>query len=326
MKKFAVLFSCLLAAFAAGAQDKKPITLKLGHIQTEADLWHVGAVKFAELVDAKTKGEVKVRVFPNSTIGNDRDMAEGLQLGTVDFALIAGVLGNFEPTIQLIEMPFLFNDEAHLRRVIYGPVGAKLMDNLLKSSNIRGLTFWERGPRQLTTNKPINSLADVKGLKIRVPEIPPMVAAWKALGANPTPMAWGEVYTALQQNVIEAQENPMPFIYAAKIPEVQKFVALTKHKYEYVILAMSNKTYEKLSPAHQKAVREAAEESAKYENQLVFERSEQIIKELQSKGMKFTTPTDMAEWAKAVRTTHQSFAQKYGMDLYKQIIDAGNAR
>jgi TRAP-type C4-dicarboxylate transport system substrate-binding protein len=105
---------------------------------------HVGATKFAELVDAKTQGSVKIRLFPNSTIGNDRDMAEGLQMGSVDFALIAGVLGNFEPSLQIMEMPYLFSNEEHLRKVIDGPVGEVLLDKLLKSSSIRGLSFWER--------------------------------------------------------------------------------------------------------------------------------------------------------------------------------------
>lgn len=325
MKKFALsLIVGMAVACTAFAADpaKKPIVMKLGHIQNESDLWQLGALKFAELVDAKTNGEVQIKVFPNSTIGNDRDMAEGLQIGSVDFALIAGVLGNFEPSIQIMELPYLFKDEAHLRKVMYGPIGDQLLDKLLKSSDIRGLTFWERGPRQLTTNKPVNSLSDINGLKIRVPEIPPIIAAWKAMGANPTPMAWGEVYTGLQQNVIEAQENPIPFIHAGKIYEVQKYIAITNHKYEYVLIAMSNKAWLKLNPKQQKAVKEAAAESTKYENKLVSDKTDDLLKDLQAKGMKVTRP-DTTEWAKLARTVHKQFAEKYGMDLYNQIIAAG---
>lgn len=325
MKKFALsLIVGLAVACTAFAAEpvKKPIVMKLGHVQNESDLWQLGALKFAELVDAKTKGGVQIKVFPNSTIGNDRDMAEGMQIGSVDFALIAGVLGNFEPSIQIMELPYLFKDETHLRKVMYGPIGDELLDKLLKSSDIRGLAFWERGPRQLTTNKPINSLNDIKGLKIRVPEIPPIIAAWKAMGTNPTPMAWGEVYTGLQQNVIEAQENPVPFIHAGKIYEVQKYIAMTNHKYEYVLIAMSNKAWLKLSADQQKAVKEAAAEATQYENKLVFEKSDNLLKDLQAKGMKVTKP-DTTEWAKQARTVHKQFAEKYGMDLYNKIIDAG---
>lgn len=304
------------------ASGKKPITLKLGHIQSESDLWHQGAQKFAELVAKKTNGEVTVQIFPNSTIGNDRDMTEGLQMGSVDFALVAGVLGNFEPSLQIMEMPYLFKDEAHLRKVIYGPVGDELLGKLLTSSNIRGLSFWERGPRQLTTNKPVNSIEDIKGVKIRVPEIPPMVTAWKAMGANPTPMAWGEVYTALQQNVIEAQENPVPYIHAGKIYEVQKYIAMTNHKYEYVVMAMSNKTWEKLTPDQQKAISEAAKEATQYENKLVADKTNDLFNDLQAKGMKVTKP-DTTEWAKIAKTTHKEFAEKYGIDIYNKIIEAG---
>lgn len=325
MKKFALSLIVGLAvactAFAA-EPAKKPIVMKLGHVQNESDLWQLGALKFAELVDTKTKGEVQIKVFPNSTIGNDRDMAEGMQIGSVDFALIAGVLGNFEPSIQIMELPYLFKDETHLRKVMYGPIGDQLLDKLLKSSDIRGLAFWERGPRQLTTNKPVNSLNDIKGLKIRVPEIPPIIAAWKAMGTNPTPMAWGEVYTGLQQNVIEAQENPIPFIHAGKIYEVQKYIAMTNHKYEYVLIAMSNKAWLKLNAEQQKAVREAAAEATKYENQLVFEKSDNLLKDLQARGMKVTKP-DTTEWAKQARTVHKQFAEKYGIDLYNKIIEAG---
>lgn len=163
MKKFALslIVGMAVACTAFAAEPaKKPIVMKLGHVQNESDLWQLGALKFAELVDAKTKGAVQIKVFPNSTIGNDRDMAEGLQIGSVDFALIAGVLGNFEPSIQIMELPYLFKDETHLRKVMYGPIGDQLLDKLLKSSDIRGLAFWERGPRQLTTNKPVNSLSD----------------------------------------------------------------------------------------------------------------------------------------------------------------------
>lgn len=325
MKKFALsLIVGLAVACTAFAAEpvKKPIVMKLGHVQNESDLWQLGALKFAELVDAKTKGGVQIKVFPNSTIGNDRDMAEGMQIGSVDFALIAGVLGNFEPSIQIMELPYLFKDETHLRKVMYGPIGDELLDKLLKSSDIRGLAFWERGPRQLTTNKPINSLNDIKGLKIRVPEIPPIIAAWKAMGTNPTPMAWGEVYTGLQQNVIEAQENPVPFIHAGKIYEVQKYIAMTNHKYEYVLIAMSNKAWLKLTADQQKAVKEAAAEATQYENKLVSEKSDGLLKDLQAKGMKVTKP-DTTEWAKQARTVHKQFAEKYGIDLYNKIIEAG---
>ncbi|WP_003542560.1 TRAP transporter substrate-binding protein [Desulfotomaculum nigrificans] len=304
----------------SGTADGKQITLKLGHIQSENDLWQKGAEKFAEEVEKRTNGQVKVKIYPNSTLGGDRDMAEGLQMGSVDFALIAGVLGNFEPSFQILELPYLFRDEEHFKKAIYGPVGQELNDRLLKNANIRNLAYWERGPRELTSNKPINSLKDIQGLKLRVPEIPAMVETWKAMGANPTPMAWGEVYTGLQQNVIEAQENPIPFIYGGRIYEVQKYIAMTHHKYEYVTMSMSNKTWEKLTPEQQKAIQEAAKVATDYENNLVKQETEKELKEMEAKGMKVTNP-NIEEFAAAAKTVHKKFADKVAPDIYQKIVE-----
>ena len=143
---------------AEPASAAKPVTLKLGHVLDSNHAWNKAAVKFAELVDQKTKGTVKVQVFHSSQLGNDRDLAEGLQMGSVDMALIAGVLGNFYDGIQLLELPYLFNNQDHLKKVIYGPVGEEIKQNLQKKAGIIGFEFWERGPRELTSNKPINKI------------------------------------------------------------------------------------------------------------------------------------------------------------------------
>lgn len=298
----------------------EPITLKLGHIQSENDLWHKGAQKFKEEVEAKSNGQIKIELYPNSTLGGDRDMAEGLQVGTLDFALIAGVLGNFEPTIQLLELPYLFNSEEEYNKVIHGKVGQEISDRVLSSANIRILNFWDRGPRHLTSNKPINSVEDIKGLKIRIPEIKAMEVTWKAMGAAPTTMAWNEVYTGLEQNVIEAQENPIPFIYGGRIQEVQKNLALTAHKYEYVTLSMSDMTWGKLTEDQQKIITEAGKVATDYENKLVKDETEKLLETMKSEGLNVTTP-DTKEFAAAAKKAHKEFAQTIDIDLYNQILD-----
>ena len=303
-----------------GSTDKV-IELKLGHIQAESDLWNQGAIKFKEEVEAKSNGQIKITIFPNSTLGGDRDMAEGMQIGTVDFALIAGVLGNFEPSIQLLELPYLFNSEEQFKKVVHGDVGNEISNRVLKSSNIRILNFWDRGARQVTSNKPINSLADIKGLKIRLPEIKAMVETWKAMGASPTTMAWNEVYTGLQQNVIEAQENPVPFIYSGKIHEVQKYMAMTNHKYEYVTLSMSEMTYSKLTPEQQKIINDAALVATDYENQLVKDKTGEILEIMVKDGLQVTTP-DTTEFVTAAKEAHETFAKTIDFDLYQSILEA----
>lgn len=305
---------------AADGDKGEKIVLKLGHIQTEGDIWHQASLKFAEEVARNTNGQVEVKIYPNSTLGGDRDMAEGLQMGSVDFALIAGVLGNFEPSLQILELPYLFTNEEEYNKVVHGEIGQELLDRLLESSNIRGLGYWDRGPRQLTSNKPINSIDDVQGLKMRVPEIPAMVEGWKAIGANPTPMAWSEVYTGLEQGVIDGQENPIPFIHGGRIHEVQKYIAMTDHKYEYVVLAMSNLTWEKLSPEHQKAIQDAAAVATEYQNQLVKEQTESLLQEMVDSGMTVTYP-DKAPFIERARSVHQKFADQIAPDIYEKIIE-----
>ncbi|WP_340085174.1 TRAP transporter substrate-binding protein [Siminovitchia sp. FSL H7-0308] len=295
------------------------LVLKLGHIQSENDLWQDGAEKFKEEVEEASDGKIKIEIYPNSTLGGDRDMAEGLQVGTVDFALIAGVLGNFEPSIQLLELPYIFRNEEDYQKIVNGEVGQEIVDRVLKASDIRILDFWERGPRHITANKPINTLDDLQGLKMRIPEIKAMEHTWKGLGAAPTTMAWNEVYTGLEQNVIEAQENPIPFIYGGRIHEVQKYIALTAHKYEYVTLAMSDSTWSKLTKEQQKIIEQAAKKATEFENKLVSEQTEKLLDEMKGEGLEVTKP-NIDEFAEAARATHEDFAKTVDLDLYHKIM------
>ncbi len=308
----------LVSGVPATAQAAK-VELKLGHIQTEQDFWHLGSLKFKEELEKRSNGEITLKIYPNSTLGGDRDLVEGMQMGTVDFGLVAGVLGNFEKSIGLLELPYLFDSQEEFNKVIHGPIGEEIAGRMVKKSGIRILNWWDRGPRQTTSNKPINKLEDLKGLKIRLPEIPAMVASWRAMGANPTPMAWSEVYTGLQQNVIEAQENPIPFIYGGRINEVQKYIALTDHKYEYVTIAMSEMRWKKLTEEQRKIVVEAANAATAYENKLVLDKTNELLAEMQSKGLQVTKP-DKKELAAAARSVHEDFAKTVDLDLYKRIL------
>lgn len=298
----------------------QPVKLKLGHIAAENDAWHKGALKFAELVEQKSNGSVKVEVFPSSTLGNDRDLIEGMQMGSMDFALVAGVLSNFYEPYSILELPYLFRDKEHLEKVLYGPVGDDLKAELLENAKLRGLEFWMRGPRELTASKKIETLEDLKGIKIRVPEIPASIEAWKALGTTPTPMAFGEVYSSLQTGIIDAQENPRALIDSSKLNEVQKYLMKTDHVFGYVLLTMSDLTYNKLTPEQQKAVEEAAKEATEYENKLVFELEEELLKKLKNSGMEFVE-LDTKPLIEAVQPVHKDFAEKYGKELYEKIVN-----
>lgn len=326
MKKLALIgLSALFATMAVslsgcGEKEEETITLKLGHIQSEQDLWHVGSLKFKEEVEKLSNGKIKIEIFPNSTLGGDRDLAEGMKMGTVDFALIAGVLGNFDKSISILELPYLFRTHDEYTKVVDGAIGQEISQNVLKSSGIRILNWWDRGPRHTTANKPINTPEDLIGLKIRVPEIPAMVDTWKAMGATPTPMAWSEVYTGLQQHTIDAQENPIPFIYGGRIQEVQTHISLTAHKYEYVTLAMSDKKFQGLSKEQQDIIIKAAKTATDYENNLVVTETEKLLNEMVEKNGLIVVKPNIEPFAELAVKAHMPYAQSIGMeDLLNRI-------
>ena len=192
-----------------GNSGSASVVLKLGHIQSESDLWNLGAVKFADRVSELSNGDIKIEIYPNSTLGGDRDMAEGLMMGTVDISLIAGVLSNFDDTISVLEIPYLFRSNEEFEKVIYGDVGKEIAAHVLDTSGIRILNWWERGPRLITSSKPINSVADMKGLKIRIPEISAMEQVFSAWGAAATTMTWSEVYP-MQNTPFSSQASNAP--------------------------------------------------------------------------------------------------------------------
>ncbi len=298
------------------AQDV--LNLKLGHIQSEQDLWHLGAQKFKEELEKRSNGAITLTIYPNSTLGGDRDLVEGMQMGTVDFGLIAGVLGNFAPSIQLLELPYLFKSQDEFNKVVKGKIGEEIAGKVVETANVRILDWWERGSRQVTANKPINGIDDLKGLKIRVPEIPAMVTTWRAIGANPTPMAWSEVYTGLEQGVISAQENPIPFIFGGRINEVQSNLSFTNHKYEYVTLSISEMRWKQLTPEQQKIVVEAANAATAFENEQVRTKTDEMLKKMEAAGLKVSHP-DTAPIAAAAKSAHDAFGAKVDPDLYNRI-------
>lgn len=321
LASLALVASLAVAAAPMAALAQDVLNLKLGHIQSEQDLWHFGALKFKEELETRSNGAITLTIYPNSTLGGDRDLVEGMQMGTVDFGLIAGVLGNFEPTIQLLELPYLFRSQEEFDSVIGGEIGAEIADNVRQNANVRVLNWWERGSRQVTSKKPINGLDDLKGLKIRVPEIPAMIATWRAMGANPTPMAWSEVYTGLEQHVIDAQENPIPFIYGGRIGEVQDYLAFTNHKFEYVTLSMSEMRWSQLSAEQQQIIVEAAAAATAAENEAVRSQTEEMLAKMVEAGLQVTKP-DTDAIAAAALTAHEAFAETVNIDLYKRIIAA----
>jgi|SRR5690625_3002108 len=315
----------LLLVFLSGcanssAAEEETKVLRLGHIQNESHPWHKGSEKFAELVEEKTEGSVAIEVYPSSTLGSDRDLVEGMQIGSVDFALVAGVMSNFYEPYAILELPYLFEDMNHLDDFLYGPEGQKLQDETLEETGVHGLEFWIRGPRQLTSNKPVESLDDLNGLKIRVPSIEASIEGWQALGANPTPMSFNEVYSSLQTGVIDGQENPVLFASNARIQEVQNYLTMTNHVYGYVQLLGSDKTFDGLTEAETDAVIEAAEEATEYQNELVIQEEESSLDAMIDEGVE-VIEVDTKPFEEAVQRANEQLADKYDRELYDTIME-----
>lgn len=319
--KVGIIFIIILAGCSANVSSEKDVTtLRLGHIQSEDHAWHKGSEKFAELVEDKTNGSVKIDLYPSSTLGDDRDLVEGMQIGSVDFALVAGVMSNFYEEYSILELPYLFEDQDHLEEFLYGEGGEELQEKTLGETGVRGLEFWVRSPRELTASKLVESPSDLKGIKIRVPNIEASVKGWESMGANPTPMNFSEVYSSLQTGVIDAQENPIPFIASSKIQEVQDYLINTDHVYGYVQLLMSDKTYEKLNESEQQAIEEAALEAREYQNDVAEEQEEESLEMIKDEGVE-VIDVDQDPFREKVQPINEKLADKYGRELYDEIVN-----
>ena len=318
---FAILFSALFALAGCGGSEKKPEakpaaagpqTIKLAHVVNEKDGFHIAALKFKELVEARTKGAVKVEVFPNASLGDERTLIEGMQIGTIAMGVITnGPVANFLPEIAAFEMPFLFASPEEAYKVLDGPVGQKVLGKL-DAINLKGLAYAERGFRNLTNSKkPIKNPADMAGLKIRVMENPVYIDTFKTLGTNAVPMAWTEALTALQQGTIDGQENPVNVIYSFKLNETQKYLTMTKHSYAPALFLMSKKVFGSFNKETQDILVKAAQEAAVHERKWNADQMSEQLKALKEKGMQIADP-DTAAFQAAVKPVYDKYGPKFG--------------
>jgi TRAP-type transport system periplasmic protein len=252
------------ACFGALAQDIKERTLKFGLNGPEGHPAVAGMKKFAELVQAKSGGKIKVNLFLAGALGSDQAVVTSVQGGTVEMAVMnSGILSSLAKELAVFDFPFLFANEKESDAIVDGPVGKK-MHGLLESKGVVGLAYWELGYRHITNSRrALNKVEDIDGLKLRVIPSPINVDWVKALGANPTPMPFPEVYGGLESKAIDGQENPVSVIAANKFWEVQKFMALTNHQYNPQSVIFSKKVWDTLSPTEQKIIDDAADEAAK---------------------------------------------------------------
>ncbi|WP_417718617.1 TRAP transporter substrate-binding protein [Salipiger sp.] len=291
--------AAVVAALVAAPVAAQEMTLKLGHLANEENSWHKASVKFAEEVSALTDGRIAVEVYPNESLGKEIDLINGMQLGTVDMTITGESLQNWAPKAALLAVPYAYKSLEHMDEVAGGEIGDQIEAQIIEKAQIRPIAYFARGARDLTSNRAITTPDDLNGLKMRVPNVPLFVDVWKALGAQPTPMAFSEVFTSLQNGTIDAQENPLALIRSANFNEVQSHVNLTDHVRSWIYLTIAEMTWNKLSDEDKDAITKAAATAQAYERELFLASLEEDRKYLEEHGMTFVEVDGPAFQAKA---------------------------
>ena len=311
LKSIAVAIT-LAAVGVAFAQER---TIKFGVAGPETHPAAVGMKKFAEAVATKSGGKMKVNLFFNSALGSDQAVVSAIKGGTVEMAVMnSGILASEAKELAIFDFPFLFANEKESDAIVDGPVGKKLHEKL-EEKGIVGLSYWELGYRHITNSKrPLNSVADIEGLKLRVIPNPINVAWVKALGANPTPMPFPEVYGGLEQKAIDGQENPIGVIAANKFWEVQKHIALTNHQYNPQSVIFSKKVWDTLTPAEKKILDDSADEAAKGQREASRSAVAANLDLLKKNGMTVTvfSPAEVAKLREKMKPVITQFSANVG--------------
>jgi len=274
----------------------------------------------AQEVEKGTNGRIIIKNFFSGSLGGERESIESVQLGTQELAgTSTGPIPNFVPAVKILDIPFLLRDKAHARAVLDGPIGQALLKEF-DSKGFKALAWSENGVRHMTNNKrPINLPDDLKGLKMRTMENPVHVAAYKGFGIITTPMAFPEVFTALQQGVVDGQENPLSVIMAAKFEQVQKFMTLTAHVYSPALLLMNKAAFDKLSPADQKVFLDAAKLAAAATRARVDKDDASGVADLRAKGMNIIETFDKSAFVARLAPVFTQFEKEFGKDKIDAI-------
>ena len=305
-----------------GKGDIPRVVIKFGHGHPPSSEFHAGAMKLAELAAAKSNNVLKIEVYHSSQLGDEPELSEGIRMGTIDMALLGpSSVAKYEPRFDVFSMPYIIRSSEHADHIATGEVGGYFKAEIEKQSQIV-LDYWESGFRHFLNNKrAVKDPNDMKGLKIRTPPSPVMVATVGALGANPIPLAFSELYMACQQGVVDGQEGPVFAIKSAKFYEVQKYMVLDGHTYTLMVVAMNPQRYRALSPDLKKALGDAAVEAGLYERKLLRDQGDSEVRFLETTGkMVIEKSPDKEAWRKATASVYDKMGAKFGNDLIQRIL------
>jgi TRAP-type transport system periplasmic protein len=327
MRKFPIFVSSLSLALAIslgflcscgrGEKANGKVVIRLGHIGFPDSPFDRGAQKFKELLEKRLPGRVEVRIFGSAQLGEDKEMLEGLRLGTLEMHVPSSVLHSVEPMFGVFDLPFLIHDRQQVERIAEGPVGEELRKKLLDHDLVL-LGFWENGFRMITNNvRPVVRPEDLKGIRIRTPKDPERVKLFAAFGASPTSMSYGEVFSALKQGVIDGQENPFAQIVPARFYEVQKYLSISKHVYSPAYPVMSRRYFESLDEEMRTAILDVAREVGRYHRQLGIEEDARYRSFLEEKME--VTEIDQEAFEAAARPLYEDYEEKFGSEIVETI-------
>jgi TRAP-type transport system periplasmic protein len=312
--KSIIALSVLLGPPAALAQaTQKPVTMKIGHVLSEADNVHQALLRFKEGVAKRTQGAVTVSIHPGSSLGSLRQMFESIGLGTQEAGMFdAGTPANADPAIGVLELPYIFENLDHVHRVVDGPLGKQIFDGTRAKTGIRTLASYDTTFRKTFSKRAINSMADLKGMKVRVPEVPAYIETFKLLGASPTPVPWGDLYTSLSTGVVEGFENKAEAAFGARLHEQAKFAAYTGHIFVVNLLMVNDRWFTSLTPETQKAILETAKETEQWQRARALQSEVEFEDKMKAAGVQFTRP-DTASFRTAVAPIYTSYGTKHGV-------------
>lgn len=320
--KNSLLAASLTLALWTSSATAADVTLSLGFVGGAQAPEAIAMKQFADEIATKTDGRIEISLQGGGALGGDREVIESVQLGTVDLTVPStSVVVNFAPDFGVFDIPFLFRDFDHADAVLTGPIGQKMLDSLPEKGLV-GLAFGGMGFRQLTNNvRPVKTPEDAGGLKIRTQQNEMHIAVWKELGVLPTPMAIPEVYTALQQGVVDGQENPVGAIMNNRFGEVQKYLSITDHAFTPLVLLMSPAAYDALSDDDKAIFMEAAKNAMKRNREEVETVLKTGVKNLSEQGVAVNTDVDKVAFRAKIDGLMPQFAVKFGKERLKAIAE-----
>ncbi|WP_300524705.1 DctP family TRAP transporter solute-binding subunit [Aminiphilus sp.] len=323
-KRMSIMATALLLATLFTSAAFGAVEIKIGHVLNQDHAWNVCLTGFAEDVAKETEGRVVVKIYPGAQLGNEKDVIEGLTLQTVDGGLIGG--GSFQsldPKFGIEALPYAWKDHETAYKAMDGRIGAMLLDILAKKG-IKGLAWWENGFRHITNSRgPIAVPKDMEGLKIRVTPDKMRLDTFKTLGSSPMPINFGELYTALQQGVVDAQENPLAIIASSAFYEVQKYLSLSGHIWGSALLCVNNSVWNKLSDADKTTVERLAVKWRDEERRQILSQEETFLTLLRDKGM-LVNEVDKAAFKAAVQPVWAEYEGVFGKELMDLVREYGD--